>query len=99
MAEHLHLPCPAQKKEVAEGGIVSAINPHMKASLHELRAQASDDGSARVIIDIADYGREVALVIGSCYGVAKADGVVVFIIPKGLKIERKGGIEAIALLF
>lgn len=103
MTEHLHLPCPSEQEKVAEGGIVSATNPHMKASLHELRAQASDYSSARVVIDIADHGREVALVIDDFMGDrmngGETDGVVVIVVEEWAFDERTGCIVGCSPLF
>lgn len=35
VTEHLHLSCPTEEEEIAEGGIVATINDDMQASLHE----------------------------------------------------------------
>lgn len=75
----------------------------MKASLHELRAQASDYSSARVVIDIADHGREVALVIDDFMGDrmngAETDSVVVIVVEEWAFDERTGCIVGCSPLF
>ena len=96
MAEHLHLPCPTQEEEIAEGGIVATIDDDMLASLHEGGIETKDDGTARVIVHVVDHGGEVATVVAAV-GVGEADGVVVVVIEEGALDARTGGIIGGAL--
>lgn len=91
MTEHLHLPCPTQEEEIAEGGIVAPSDDDMKATLHEGGIETEDDGTARIIVHVANHGGEVAAVVGAV-GVGEADGVVVVVIEEGALDARAGGI-------
>ena len=82
MAKHLHLPCPSQKEEIAEGGIVAPSDDDMQASLHEGGIETEDDGAARVIAHVVEHGGEVAAVVAAVR-VGEADGVVVVVIEEG----------------
>lgn len=103
MAEHLHFPCPAQKEDVAEGSIVPVCYAYVQPTLHEVGAQMAKDGSARVVLHVAEHGGEVALIIGEGVGDGinggEADGVIVVVVEEGARGARKGGIVLLALPF
>lgn len=84
VAEDLYFLCPAEKEEIAEGGVVAAVNLDVEASSHVLGTEAADDGTAGIVGYIAKHGGEVAVVVGACLRVVKADGVVVVVVPEGL---------------
>ena len=96
MTEHLHLPCPTQEEEIAEGGIVAPSDDDMQASLHEGGVETEDDGTARVIAHVVEHGGEVAAVVAAIR-VGEADGVVVVVIEEGALDARAGGIIGGAL--
>ena len=96
MTEHLHLPCPSQKEEIAEGGIVAPSDDDMQAALHEGGIETADDGTARVIAHVVEHSGEVAAVVAAVR-VGEADGVVVVVIEEGALNTRTGGIIGGAL--
>ena len=98
MAEHLHLLCPTEQEEIAEGGIVGTVYNDMKAALHELWIEAAIDGAARVVMDIVYHGSLMALMLNGIYGKGEADGIVVVIIEEGALYEGAGGIVGVALV-
>ena len=98
MTEHLHLPCPSQEEEIAEGGIVAPSDDDMQASLHEGGVETEDDGAARVIAHVVEHGGEVAAVVAAVR-VGEADGVVVVVIEEGaiFALHREIGNGALLL--
>lgn len=98
MAEHLHLLCPTEQEEIAEGCVVCAVDNDMQQSLHELRIEVAEDGSARVVMNIVYHGCLMALMFGGIYGKGETDGVVVVVIEEGALYEGAGGIIGAAFL-
>ena len=91
MAKHLHLPCPTQEEEIAEGGIVAPSYDDMLATLHEGGVKTEDNSTARVIAHIVEHGREVVAVVAAVR-VGEANGIVIVIIEERALDARAGGI-------
>lgn len=89
MALHLYLTCPSQQEQIAESGITAVTYAHVQTAAHDVGQHFSEQGTARVVVDIGYHGLTMTVV--------ETDRVVVVVVEKRLLIPADEGIVLLAL--
>ena len=83
--------CPTQQEKIAEGTIAALSYPDVKTATHEVWHSVTQDGTARVIVDVCYHCITVTTV--------ETDGVIVVVIEERLMLSINKSIVFLPLLF
>ena len=90
VALHLHFASPSQKEEVAESAIATLAYHHVKAALHHVGQEPTQERTAWVVVHIGYHRLAVAVV--------EADGIVVVVVEKRTLTAANKRVVLLALL-